>query len=163
MQKYLNNKNFYILILLLSIITLVSAVYVEYVIGAQPCILCKYQRVPYVLSIFFCFFGYYNQENKIWIYLLMATFLVSFFISGYHVGIENNIFPEFSGCSADNLKVFDKDTLIKSLSEIPPNCKDVNFRIIGLSLATINVLISIIIIIISFILINYEKNRQKIN
>ena len=55
MQKYLNNKNFYILILLLSIITLVSAVYVEYVIGAQPCILCKYQRAPLFYQFFFVF------------------------------------------------------------------------------------------------------------
>ena len=160
MQKYLNNKNFYILILLLSIITLVSAVYVEYVIGAQPCILCKYQRAPYVLSIFFCFFGYYNQENKIWIYLLMATFLVSFFISGYHVGIENNIFAEYSGCSNASIDLIDKTEIIKSLKANLPSCKEVNFRLFGLSIATINLFISILISLYTLKLLINEKNRS---
>ena len=81
----------------------------------------------------------------------------------HKLGIENNIFPEFSGCTVDNINIIDKNLLLKKLSEVPPNCKDVNFRIFGLSLATINVLISLIVVIISIRIIVYEKNRQKIS
>ena len=109
--------------------------------------------------IFLCFFGYINSKNPIWIGLLSLTFLVSIILSGYHWGIESNIFPEFSGCTANNLNILDKEELLNSLSEILPNCKDVSFRIFGLSLATINFFISLLIVIISLVVIKNEKNR----
>ena len=159
MNKFLNNKNFYLAIALFSIFTLLSAVYVEYVLGAKPCKLCIYQRIPYIVAIFLCFFGYSNLKKNVWIYLVSLTFLISFLISGYHTGIENNIFDEFSGCTSNNLNITNKDDLLQSLSESTPNCKDVTFRIFGLSLATINMFISMLIIIISIMVIKNEKNR----
>ena len=89
---------------------------------------------------------------------MLFIFLISFILSLYHVGIEQSIFPEFSGCVADTSNITDKQKLLESLNETPPNCKDVNFKIIGLSLATINVLISFGIVFFSFILIKNEKN-----
>ena len=159
MNNFFNIKNFYFLLALLSICSLISAVYIEYAIGIKPCKLCLYQRLPYIVSIFLCFFGYINSKNPIWIGLLSLTFLVSIILSGYHWGIESNIFPEFSGCTANNLNILDKEELLNSLSEILPNCKDVSFRIFGLSLATINFFISLLIVIISLVVIKNEKNR----
>jgi len=159
MNNFFNIKNFYFLLALLSICSLISAVYIEYAIGIKPCKLCLYQRLPYIVSIFLCFFGYINSKNSIWIGLLSLTFLVSIILSGYHWGIESNIFPEFSGCTANNLNILDKEELLNSLSEILPNCKDVSFRIFGLSLATINFFISLLIVIISLVVIKNEKNR----
>ena len=101
MQKYL-------LIALLSILTLISAVYIEYVLDIKPCKLCLYQRIPYIIAIFLCFFGYGNFKNLLWGYLLILTFVISLILSGYHAGIENDIFQEFSGCSANNLNIIDK-------------------------------------------------------
>ena len=159
MNNFCNIKNFYFLLALLSICTLISAVYIEYAIGIKPCKLCLYQRLPYIVSIFLCFFGYINSKNPIWIGLLSLTFLVSIILSGYHWGIESNIFPEFSGCTTNNLNILDKEELLNSLSEILPNCKDVSFRIFGLSLATINFFISLLIVLISLVVIKNEKNR----
>ena len=75
MNNFFNIKNFYFLLALLSICTLISAVYIEYAIGIKPCKLCLYQRLPYIVSIFLCFFGYINSKNPIWIGLLSLTFL----------------------------------------------------------------------------------------
>tara|TARA_B100000941_G_C28500764_1_gene554036 strand:- start:1503 stop:1985 length:483 start_codon:yes stop_codon:yes gene_type:complete len=160
MKKYLLIKNFYIFIFIISIFTILSALYIENIIGAQPCTLCKYQRLPYILSIFICLFGLKNVKNNFWIYLIAITFFLSFLLSGYHFGIENSIFPEFSLCNVDNLSILDKELLLQSLSQVPQNCKDVNFKVIGLSLATINVLISIFILIISIALIRNEKKNR---
>ena len=49
--------------------------------------------------------------------------------------------------------------LLNNLNEIPGNCKDVYFTVFGLSLATLNVIISLIIVVMSILLIKYEKNR----
>ena len=94
MNKILNVKNFYIIIFLLSIFSLSSAIYIEYALSINPCMLCLYQRIPYIVAIFLCLFGYLNLKKTLWIYLLTFNFLLSLILSGYHVGIENNIFPE---------------------------------------------------------------------
>ena len=159
MNKLLKLKNIYLLISAISIFTLLSAVYIEYILGVKPCILCLYQRVPYIIAIFFCFFGYYNLKNKLWIYLLVITFLISAILSGYHVGIENNVFNEFSGCTSNNSNIVNKDELLKALKETQPNCKDVTFKLLGFSLATINFLLSIALTLITIRYYYYEKNR----
>ena len=159
MNTILSLKNFFLAVAFISIFTLVSAVYIEFILGAKPCKLCVYQRFPYIIAIFICYFGYTNLKQNLWLYLLSTTFLISLILSGYHFGIENNFFPEFSGCSASNLNITNKEDLLKSLNEIVPNCKDVTFKILGFSLATINVLISGLIMIISTVILKYEKNR----
>ena len=159
MKKILEIKKFYSLVLFICIISLVSAVYIEYIMQQKPCKLCIYQRLPYLVAIFICFFGYNFYKNFLWIYLLILTFVISTILSGYHVGIENNIFSEFSGCRNNSLDITDKSKILESLSNNLPGCKDVNFRIFGLSLATINFVISIIISAISILIIKNEKNR----
>ena len=47
-----NSKNLLIkLIFLISVIALVSAFFIEYVLGHQPCNLCILERIPYLLAI----------------------------------------------------------------------------------------------------------------
>ena len=135
------------------------ALYVEYILNYNPCILCLYQRIPYLVSIFICFFGYNYSKNSLWLYLLALTFILSSMLSGYHLGIENNFFSEFSGCTNNSLDITDKSKILESLSKNMPNCKNVNFRIFGLSLATINFMISLAISAISILIIKNEKNR----
>tara|TARA_Y100001970_G_scaffold293737_1_gene442740 strand:+ start:664 stop:1143 length:480 start_codon:yes stop_codon:yes gene_type:complete len=159
MNKFLNIKGFYFATAILSFFILLSAFYIEYVLGAEVCRLCLYQRIPYLIAIFICFLGYNNSKKIIWIYLLTITFLSSLILSGYHFGIENNIFPEFSGCKTDNLSIINKEDLLNSLNKIMPNCKDITFRIFGLSLATINIFISGFIMTICIVFIKNEKNK----
>ena len=75
------------------------------------------------------------------------------------VGIENNIFLEFSGCTNENLNSTDKTELLNSLNSYLPNCKDINFKIFGMSLATINFILSIALVLITIKYFVYEKNK----
>ena len=152
-------RKFYLLIFIVCVISLISAVYIEYIMDQKPCKLCIYQRIPYIFSIFICYFGYNYSKNFLWIYLLTLTFFLSSILSGYHVGIENSIFSEFSGCTNNSLDITDKSKILESLSQNMPSCKEINFKIFGLSLATINFMISLTIGIIGIKIINYEKNR----
>ena len=154
-----NQNLFYSIILFISIFSISSALYIEHVISIPACKLCLYQRVPYIISIILCFFGYFFSKNNMWIYLLVLTFLSSFIISGYHVGIENNIFMEFSGCKNENINTTDKAELLQSLNNFLPSCKEVNFKIFGLSLATINFILSIALTSITIKHLYNEKDR----
>ncbi len=159
MEKILTIKKFYLLIFLISTISLLGAVFIENVLEQSPCRLCLYQRIPYLISIFICFFGFNYYKNFLWMYLLLILFIISAILAGYHVGIENSIFEEFSGCTSENINITNKLDLLNNLKKTMPSCKNVDFRLFGLSLATINLIISLIISAISITLIKYEKNK----
>ena len=159
MQNIYSLKNYYLIILITCIASLLSAVYIENILNVKPCTLCLYQRIPYIISIFICFLGYNYHKSLYWLMLLIIVFIISSFLSGYHVGIENNIFKEFSGCTGNNLNITNKLKLLESLSNAKPNCKEINYKILGLSLATINFIISIVISSTSIKYFINEKNK----
>ena len=159
MNKIFEIKNFYIIIFIVSLLSLLIALYIEFFLGYQPCKLCIYQRIPYLIAIFLTFLGRSYLKNLIWLYALLLTFFSSFLISGYHFGIEQEIFKEFSGCTGDSIDIIDKNELLKLLNSEVNSCKNVDFRIFGFSLATINFLLSFVIFILTIKVIKNEKNK----
>jgi len=159
MKKFLNIKNFYIIIFIFSLLSLLVALYIEFFLGYQPCKLCIYQRIPYLIAIFFTFLGISYYKNLTWLYLLLIIFISSFLLSGYHFGIEQGVFEEFSGCVVNSMDIINKDELLKSLNSDLKSCKNVDFTIFGLSLATINFLLSFLICILILKVLKNEKNK----
>ena len=150
------------IIFLFSFIALISAFFIEYVLGHQPCNLCLIERVPYMLSIIITVTIFFFKKNqRFLVLLLIITFVFSFTISFYHYGIEQGFFQESSVCGIKNLsESLNKEDLLKQLSEKTISCRDVTFRIFGLSLTSINIAISLLFIITLLKIFNkYEKNR----
>ena len=148
MNNIFEIKKFYIIIFIFSLISLLIALYIEFFLGYKPCKLCIYQRIPYLISIFITFLGLNYSKNLFWLYTLLLTFFSSILISGYHFGIEQEIFNEFSGCVGNSLNIIDKNELLKLLNSEVNSCKNVDFKVFGLSLATLNFLLSFIIFIL---------------
>ncbi len=149
------------IILLFSFVALISAYFIEYVLGHQPCNLCLIERIPYGLSIVLIITILVLKKNqKFLVLLLILTFIFSLAISFYHFGIEQGFFQESSVCG---VRIFNenitKEDLLRQLNEKTISCKDVTFRIFGLSLTSINIAISLIFIITLLkAFIKYEKN-----
>ena len=158
-----NNKNLLIkLIFLVSIIALVSAFFIEYILGHQACNLCILERIPYLLAVILILLNYkFNQFEKFFILLLTIVFLVGTFLSLYHLGIEHSFIQESLVCdlkSGSNLQ--SKEEILKQLQEKNVSCKDVTFKIFGLSLTNYNILVSFLISTITGkIYFNYDKNK----
>ena len=150
------------IIFLFSFIALISAFFIEYILGHQPCNLCLIERIPYGLSIMIIMAIFLISKNqKFLVMLLILTFIFSFAISFYHFGIEQGFFQESSVCGVKNsTEIVTKEDLLKQLSEKTISCKDVTFRIFGLSLTSINIVFSLFFIITLLkIFNNYEKNK----
>ena len=109
MKYFLDIKNFYIFIFIFSLLSLLVVLYIEFFLGYQPCKLCIYQRIPYLIAIFFTFLGISYYKNLTWLYLLLIIFISSFLLSGYHFGIEQGIFEEFAGCVVNSMDITTKD------------------------------------------------------
>ena len=159
MKNIFEIKKFYTIVFIISLLSLLIALYIEFFLGYSPCKLCIYQRIPYLVAIFLAFLGINYPKNLIWLYSLLLIFFSSFLLSGYHLGIEQGIFKEFSGCTGDSLGIIDKNELLKLLNSEVNSCKNVDFRIFGLSLATINFILSSVIIILILKIIKYEKYK----
>ena len=150
------------IIFLFSFIALISAFFIEYVLGHQPCNLCLIERIPYGLSIMIIIAIFLIKKNqKFLVLLLILIFVFSFAISFYHYGIEQGFFKESFVCGVKNLtESITKEDLLKQLSEKTISCRDVTFRIFGLSLTSINIAISLLFIITLLkIFTKYEKNK----
>ncbi|OUX45655.1 MAG: hypothetical protein CBE35_02390 [Candidatus Pelagibacter sp. TMED275] len=158
MFKNLDIKYYFLLIFFFSLLILIGALIIEYIYGADPCKLCIYERIPYLLSVLVCFCGYFFNNKKIFLIFLIIIFIGSGILSGYHFGIEKEIFAEFSGCMSEEIKSLDKDKILNSLQQTNFGCKNVNFTIFGFSLATINFIISIVITTLSIYIYKNEKN-----
>ena len=147
----------------ISLISIISAFFIEFVLGHQPCNLCLIQRIPYGLSIILIAINYFQRQNeKFIILLLILVFSFSFLISFYHFGIEQGFFEESAVCSMKNTTNFiSKEELLKQLQVKTISCKDVTFRIFGFSLTTFNIIISLILVVLlSKIFVNYEKFKK---
>ena len=159
-MRNLKVKTFIKIIFLVSLFSIISAYFIEYVLGHQPCNLCLIERIPYGLAMVLIIFNHISIKNERFIILLLIlVFFFSLVISFYHFGIEQDIFEESSVCGLkDASNIVSKEELLKQLQVKNVSCKDVTFRIFGLSLTSYNVLISFIISTSTAkIYFNYEK------
>ena len=158
----LSKKNLFTSIFLISFIALVSAYFIEYILGHQPCNLCVYERIPYFLAILIVLINYkYNKLEKYLILSLAIIFLLATILSLYHLGIEQGFIQESLLCDLEKgANIVDKDEILKQLQQKSISCKDVTFKIFGLSLTNYNIIISLLLTIgLTKIYFGYEKNR----
>ena len=158
----LSKKKLFLTIFLISFIALISAYFIEYVLGYQPCNLCLYERVPYFLAILILLVNFkYNKLEKHFIFFLIIIFFIATLLSLYHLGIEQGLIEESLLCNLEKgTNIIDKDEILKQLQQKNISCKDVTFQIFGLSLTSYNIIISILLTItlIRFYF-GYENSR----
>ena len=148
------------IIFIICLISIISAYFIEYILGYQPCNLCLIERIPYGLGIILLILNYILKKNeKFFIVLLTLVFTFSLIISFYHFGIEQGFFKESTVCGLKNASnIITKEELLKQLQVKNISCKDVTFKIFGFSLTAFNMVISLILVIfLSKIFKNYEK------
>ena len=156
------NKIILKLVLVFSIFAIFAAYFIQYVLGHQPCNLCLIERIPYIFStmiISVCLFS--NKFEKITLIILSLMFFTAALLSFYHFGIEQGFIKESLVCNLNNPSYeLSKEALLNQLKEVPVSCKDVTFKVFGLSLATFNIFISLILSTITIkLFLTYEKNR----
>ena len=158
----IKNKTILSLIMLFSIFALFTALFIQYMLKHLPCNLCLIERIPYIISIIvisICLS--FKKFEKISLSILSLIFFSSALIAFYHFGIEQGFVKESLVCDLNSeSNDLSKEALLNQLKSMPVSCKDVNFTIFGLSLATFNIFISLILgVITTKLFLAYEKNE----
>ena len=160
MRKQSNNI-FLIVIFAIISLAVTSTLIIQYWLGHEPCKLCLYQRIPYFLAILLLIkIFFFKKYEKITLLILSLIFIGSTALAFYHFGIEQGFFNEPLTCAAPDLsKTLSKEQLMELLKQNSVSCKDVSFQILGLSLAAINTIFSLVLSVIFIKLFrNYGKN-----
>jgi len=156
-----SNNIFLIVILAIISLTIISALIIQYWLGHDPCKLCLYERIPYFLSMLLIIkILFIKKYKKVTLLILFLVFMSSATLAFYHFGIEQGFFSESLACTTGDLsKILSKEELLQQLKQNNISCKDVSFRILGLSLAAINTIFSLILSgIFIKLFLNYGKN-----
>ena len=156
-----SNNIFLIVILTIISLTIISALIVQYWLGHEPCRLCLYERIPYFLSMLLIIkIIFIKKYEKITLLILFLVFMSSTVLAFYHFGIEQGFFSESLACTTEDLsKTLSKEELLQQLKQNSIGCKNVSFRILGLSLAAINTIFSLVLSVIFLrLFMNYEKD-----
>ena len=155
------NNIFLIVIFAIISLAIISALIIQYWLGHEPCKLCLYERIPYFLSVLLIIkIIFIKKYEKITLLILSLVFFSSFALAFYHFGIEQSFFDESLACATGDLsKTLSKEQLLEQLNQNNISCKDVNFKIAGLSLAAINTIFSLTLSVIFIrLFLNYGKN-----
>tara|TARA_B110000285_G_C14528026_1_gene339520 strand:- start:131 stop:469 length:339 start_codon:yes stop_codon:yes gene_type:complete len=112
-----------------------------------------------MIVISLCLF--FNKFEKVSLIFLSIIFFSATLIAIYHFGIEQGFIKESLVCDLNNKNNdLSKEALLNQLKKMPVSCKDVTFKIFGLSLATLNIFISLVLCVITTkLFLRYEKNK----
>ena len=159
MLKQTNNI-FLIVIFVVISLTIISALIIQYWLGYEPCKLCLYQRIPYFLAILLIIkIFFFKKYEKITLLILSLIFIGSTALAFYHFGIEQGFFNESLACTAPDVSKTLLKEQLELLKQNSVSCKDASFKILGLSLATINTIFSLFLSVIFIkLFLNYGKN-----
>ena len=132
----------------IGFLTLLGAYLVETLYSTPPCILCLYQRAPYIAVFVLCVAGWFTTRTKsrsglsiILAGLCAAVLFCGTILALYHIGVENSWWKGTAGCSAKGTEALTISELKEAILSAPMvSCGDVMWSLFGLSLATWNLI-----------------------
>lgn len=142
-----------------SIVSILFAFYLQYILGHAPCKLCIYQRVPYYLIIVIGVINLlFNKYLKFSLFLISVLLLSELFISGYHTLSTFGII-EYTGCESATLPT-DINQLKEALlnDKLVVTCSNANLKFFGIPLSFYNTLFSTFFLLI--IILNAYKKKK---
>ena len=159
-------KNWNYTLFLISSVSIVSALIAEYFFNLQPCELCLKQRHPYYFIIGLIIINFFIPISyKIYLFLLIQlSSLYGLFYAVWHVGVENKFLNGPSGCTAGlDMSSNTIDLKEQILSKQVISCDEVVWSLFGLSAASINAIILLVIFILNanYIYSNYGPKKEK--
>ena len=157
----INSKNIFFLAVLFSIFAILSAFFMQYVLGHVPCKLCTYQRIPYYIIILVGLITlFFPKIIKLTSFLLIFLLLAEFLVSNYHTLSTYEVIS-YSGCQSAEIPN-DINQLKEALmsDSLIVNCSNANLKYFGIPLSIYNSFFSLMFLIVIVFNAYKEKNRK---
>lgn len=148
--------------LLASVGALGFALISQFGFNLHPCVLCIYQRWPYVAVMAIAVLGLLLTKSfgkRHWYDLLCALgFATTSGIGMFHVGVEQGWWEGLDGCVADTSSVTSLSDLKAQIMSAPlVKCDEIPWELFGISMAGFNAIFACIMTL--FMLRAFMHNR----
>ena len=156
-----SSKQIFFISVLFSIFAILAALFMQYVLGHEPCKLCTYPRIPSYIIIFLGLITFFFPKIiKISFILLGLLLMAEFFVSNYHTLSTYEII-EYSGCQSAKIPS-DINQLKEALmsDSLIVNCSNANLKFFGLPLSLYNTFFSLMFLIVIGFHAFKEKNQK---
>ena len=141
-------KYYFALVFTLSLMIISGAYTLEFFYNFPPCELCIYQRIPYFFILFVCIISFFMEYKNIHFYSIFFLFFTSFLISSFHSLVERGIVEYSSACTSSVENFENIEDLRMHLDSVPlTKCDEILFSVMGFSLANINTIISLSLVL----------------
>ncbi len=132
-----------------SILTLAGAYFFQHVVGILPCHLCLLQRYPHwIMAALGLLILLSGRLRLAWLGAPLALYSIGLAI--YHSGVERKLWAGPSDCTGgQNLSGMSGSDLISMDIGAPVvMCDEINFSVLGLTFANMNVALSLALLVI---------------
>jgi len=152
---------------LLSLLTAVAGVAMllaafgfQHIGGLDPCVLCVYQRWPWVAVVVLGAAAFALGGNRALLALAVLALLVGAGIGGFHVGVEQHWWTGTAECGGQIGAAQTVDDLKRQLlaTEVA-RCDEVAWSLFGISMAGYNVILSAGLAVL--LTISLFRNRRR--
>ncbi len=149
----------------ISVFALGFALIAQYGFGFKPCVLCLWQRVPYLLCGCIAALALAVPRLRLWRGALLLACTVLLFtdagIAFFHTGVEQHWWMGTSGCSIQPKTAQDAAGLREALLASPvAHCDEVSWTFIGLSMATWNMVFALFCALFCAFIVFFGKPEQ---
>ena len=149
----------------IALFSILSALITEAVFKIEPCIMCIYQRIPFVIAFVITVTGLFLHKHpplqQLTILLCAPNFLINALMAFYHTGIERKWWiSAVDGCIAPNFADDQQSILENILSAPTARCDEIPWAdpILGLSMANYNIILCLGLSV--FCILAFIKQRQ---
>jgi disulfide bond formation protein DsbB len=153
MTKSKSEKMVLGVLLLASIGALATAFTAQFAFDLEPCILCKYQRIPYFAVILFAGLAMHIKmaDHAGTAKVIGVVFLLGAALAFYHNGVEQHWWDAATSCGSSGgaLTTFN-DFQHQLLAKMPKRCDQIDWTLFGLSMTVYNVVASLALAAFSF-------------
>lgn len=136
------------ILLAVNLGALLFALTMQFGFGIKPCVLCLWQRLPYgsvaVVSLLAFMWKPYRRQTGVLLGLCAALYLAGMGLAFFHTGVERHWWAGTSGCAIQPLQGVTPDDLRQALLQtVSPRCDEIPWTIFGLSMANLNIAMSL--------------------
>ncbi len=146
LEPYLAMPRAAVLLAALALGSLGFVLIMQFGFGLQPCILCLWQRVPFVVVAVLMVIAYlwrpYGRKTSVIFYVATAAFLINAGVAIFHSGVELHWWLGTSSCSIQPLNApaaSVEDLRTQLLHTVTARCDEIAWTFLGLSMANWNV------------------------
>jgi len=135
-----------IFLILGSAAMLMGALFFQEVMDLPPCVLCVYQRIPYIVVIGFCVPAILLRGCPALLMLSLSALAlyIDAAVAGFHVGVEKGWWEGLGECSGNFNENMTIEELRAAVLDAPiVRCSETPWSLFGISMAGYNMVIAL--------------------